>query len=244
VDVFLVPERRMVGQLARLPVQTNALNFWRTRVVVEWVTAWFGVGPHEFVHVLSSDRRGEAREWWLGEGAAVAAGPWRGINVHKYAKCLGDAGRLYSIETLVATRSRELDPEVTYPQAGSFARFLIDQYGADRFWHVYTRGAAAVPEVYGHSVAELGAEWRRTLGAVDAAGIPTGLGRRLRSCCGTPISTTARFAGTRWYAGNTGREAPCSSYGSSSATIPRGSATSTWGATLAPSSERRSPTRS
>lgn len=174
VDVFLVPERRMVGELAHLETPANALNFWRSHVVVGWLAPYsaqgpHALGPHEFVHVLASDVHGETKEWWLGEGAAVAASVWQGADVHAYAKCLADAGKLYPLAQLVPKPKNGLDPAITYPEAGSFARFLIVLYGRDKFWSVYPRGVAAVPEVYGKTLDALEQEWRRAIGEVDAS---------------------------------------------------------------------------
>lgn len=174
VDVFLVPERRMVGQLAGLETPANALNFWRSRVVIGWVAPYgvqgpHSLGPHEFVHVLSADVHGETKEWWLGEGAAVAASTWQGADVHAFAKCLADAGRLYPIASMVPKPGSGLDAAITYPEAGSFARYLIVLYGRDKFWSVYPRGVAAVPEVYGKKLDALEQEWRRAIGEVDAS---------------------------------------------------------------------------
>src|SRR3569833_1386143 len=93
IDVFAVPRREMVGAVAGMSITTNALNFWETRVVVAWVPARGWPGPHEFVHIMAYDAWGPAKEWWLGEGTAVAAGPWLGVDVDMYAKCQRVAGK-------------------------------------------------------------------------------------------------------------------------------------------------------
>lgn len=166
IDVFLVPERGMVGRLGRLRGEANALNFWETRVVIAWLTARGWATPHEYVHVLASSEWGDTAEWWLGEGLAVAAGRWRGQDVHAYASCLALDERLYPMEEMIPRPRSGLDPYVAYPQAGSFVRYLIERYGKDRAREIYPAGASAAQRVYGRSIEGLAEEWRAALAEV------------------------------------------------------------------------------
>ena len=175
IDVFAVPRREMVGAVAGMSITTNALNFWETRVVVAWVPARGWPGPHEFVHIMAYDAWGPAKEWWLGEGTAVAAGPWLGVDVDMYAKCLSVAGKLLPLDHIVPrVQGDPLDEhlaQVTYPEAGSFMRFLIREYGREKVARLYAKGASEIPAVYGQSLSDLEMGWRRHLESVDATGI-------------------------------------------------------------------------
>ena len=179
VDVFAVPTRAMVGEVAGLPIMTNALNFWEKRVVVIWIAPRGWPGPHEFVHILAFDAWGPAKEWWLGEGVAVAAGRWLGTDVDAYARCLSDAGRLLPLDRIIpqlqGSQTDEALAQVTYPEVGSFVRYLIRHDGRDRIASVYAKGAAAVPATYGRSIDALEREWRAYLATVDAGRISCAL---------------------------------------------------------------------
>lgn len=170
IDVFAVPNRAMVGQLAGLPIEANELNFWEQRVVIAWITPRGWAGPHEFVHIMAHDSWGTVTEWWLGEGAAVAAGPWAGADVDAYTKCLKATGKALPLSMIVpGMRNPDARTQrVAYPEAGSFVRFLIERYGRDKVARVYSTGASAVPAIYGRSLAELEQEWQRHLETIDS----------------------------------------------------------------------------
>lgn len=170
IDVFAVPNREMVGQLAGLPVVANALNFWEQRVVIAWVSARGWPGPHELVHIMASDAWGTTKEWWLGEGVAVAAGRWLGVDVDAYTKCLSTAGRLLPLSAIVPglRNPDERTSRIAYPEAGSFVRFLIERYGRDKMARMYSSGASAIQAIYGRSLVELEEEWRRHIASVDS----------------------------------------------------------------------------
>lgn len=171
IDVFAVPRREMVTEAANLTGvgPATGINFWKTRVVITWASTAAAMSPHEFVHVMTYDAWGPVSEWWLGEGAATAASRWNGVDLDAYAKCLSDAGKLLSADELVAMHSSNLKAQaVAYPEAGSFDRFLISQYGREKFARLYGRGASALREIYGKSLLELDADWRRHLATVDA----------------------------------------------------------------------------
>jgi hypothetical protein len=58
---------------------------------------------------------------------------WSGIEPHDWAKTFRRDGRLAPLDRMLATADfRLLDANVTYPEAGSFVRFLLDTYGLDR----------------------------------------------------------------------------------------------------------------
>lgn len=168
IDVFAVPNREMVAKLAGVQTPANTLNFWEQRVVIAWVSARGWPGPHEFVHIMAYDAWGAAREWWLGEGVAVAAGRWLGVDVDAYAKCLGTAGRLLPLRTVVPGMRNpdERTARIAFPEAGSFVRFLIERYGRDKVARMYSKGASALHAIYGRSLVELEEEWRRHLESI------------------------------------------------------------------------------
>lgn len=137
---------------------------------------------HEVVHLYSL-------EWGMpvalfSEGFAVAhstnpaAGDfrakWNGTPVHDAARQLRASGRLIAIVELATTTSfRRFDANVTYPQAGSFVRFVIDREGLDRMKVLFSRLGAndpldrvqsAVQDVYGQTLQTLEARWLDELG--------------------------------------------------------------------------------
>lgn len=170
IDVFAVPTRAMVGDVAGVPVMTNALNFWEQRVIVAWVSARGWPGPHEFVHIMAYDAWGTVKEWWLGEGVAVAAGRWQGVDVDVYTKCLSNAGKLMPLGMIVPGMRNPDDQtaRVAYPEAGSFVRFLIERYGREKVARTYAAGASSLPKTFGRSFVDLETEWLHHLESIES----------------------------------------------------------------------------
>lgn len=133
---------------------------------------------HEVVHLYASTFGSPVA--LLSEGLAVAyqtdpvAGDltprWSGTSLHQLARQFLAQGRLIPLaDLLTSTDFRRFDPNVTYPESGSFIRYLIDRDGLATFKALYGRvpapaTAAAVREAleatYGRSLATLEADWR------------------------------------------------------------------------------------
>jgi hypothetical protein len=126
------------------------------------------VGEHEDVHLLSLP-------WGLSvylfcEGLAQSMeDSFMGEDLHHIAKSLSDENRFYSLEWLCDNKNWEnVEPVIIYPQAGSFAKFLIEYYGKDKFKEVYrntSRNAdladnlSAIVKVYQRDIKQLEKEW-------------------------------------------------------------------------------------
>lgn len=100
---------------------------------------------------------------------------WNGTPLHTLAKSFRQQGRLASLTSIVdSTAFRTIDPNVSYPEAGSFVRFLIDTYGLDTLKRLYAvsqltdSGARASDNflsVYGMSLVDAERAWWAMLDA-------------------------------------------------------------------------------
>jgi hypothetical protein len=99
---------------------------------------------------------------------------WSGTALHDLSRQFRQQGRLLPLATLVETASwRSQDPNVAYPESGSFMRWLIDTHGLDRLRNLYARATgpnepaagvrSAFATVYGRSLDELEAAWLAAL---------------------------------------------------------------------------------
>lgn len=148
------------------PVQMAVHTIWPTdnhEVVHLYVTPW-GTPPALF-----------------GEGIAVAfqtnppAGDftprWNGTSLHVLAKQFRTQGTLVPIATLAVTTSfRSVNDNITYPESGSFVRFLIDTQSVDAMRRLFGSMSSdanldavrtAFQRVYGFSLDEAEAQWLR-----------------------------------------------------------------------------------
>jgi hypothetical protein len=132
---------------------------------------------HEVVHLYSYPWGMPVALFTEGLAVAFQANPaaqdlvpkWNGTPIHELARRFRASGRLLPIGQLAATSGfRQYDSSVTYPEAGSFVRFLIDQRGLDpikRLFASVTADSGAdtvrrqVETIYGTSLEELEREW-------------------------------------------------------------------------------------
>jgi hypothetical protein len=130
--------------------------------------------PHELVHAVAG-RLGRCPAFFA-EGLAVAlAGErqWGGRDVDGVAReTLASGARLEPF----LTRFFEQDPDRSYPLAGSFVAFLLDEDGIDAFV-AFLEGCASTPRAYetafrrayGRTVAGAVLAWRAALRRGEAA---------------------------------------------------------------------------
>lgn len=129
--------------------------------------------PHEVVHALTySIGRPPAL---FEEGVAVAYDRWSALkegDVHALARSRLMQQRLLPLGSILTTRDFQAhDSAIAYIEAGSFVRYLLDTYGPDKMWSLFTLPReserqeidAAFQKIYGRPVAEVEGEWRAFL---------------------------------------------------------------------------------
>jgi hypothetical protein len=140
-----------------------------------------GGGAHELMHVISNHRWGTVPftdRTWLDEGLACLAedrcyeqyDKWD-KDMHALSKHLRDTDRLVPLEQLTGgfENWRSLPTEISYPQAGSFVRFLYERYGREKLKQLWQAPRPDIGQIYGTSLAELETEWDAIITSADAA---------------------------------------------------------------------------
>jgi hypothetical protein len=151
-------------------------NAWADPAAYAVHTIWPS-DNHEVVHLLTS--RWGSPVALVNEGLAVAfqVDPardqiprWSGTPLHDLTRQFRQQGRFVPLDSVIETASwRGQDPNVAYPESGSFMRWLIDQYGIDRVRNLYARASgpneaaggvrSAFATVYGQSFDDLARAW-------------------------------------------------------------------------------------
>ena len=168
-DVFVVASRDRMKQL--LGRETNGIAFPDTRVVCfilnEKVNA---SGAHELMHVMSQNVWKGKPKTWLNEGFATYADDlWYRYRLHDLSKYLLQQRKLIPLEELIEHFGASSDM-ITYPQAGSFVKYLYEQYGADKLRDLWSSGTAKdLKRVLGKDIATLETEWHSKLMQADAS---------------------------------------------------------------------------
>lgn len=140
-------------------------------------TIWFA-DNHECVHTITMNLFGLA-PMLFNEGVAVAHSTvpiqeiyephWNGRTVHNLARQYHRTGQLPEVDELLESRDfGRFDPEMTYPVAGSFVRYLIDTGGLDsikemlrlsEFYDDADQVRANFQAAFGESVEDAWARW-------------------------------------------------------------------------------------
>jgi hypothetical protein len=123
------------------------------------------VHDHELVHLIAGQIGNPGS--FFQEGLAVALGNegrWQGEKVDKIAR-----RHVASLARLIA-KFESVDPNVSYPVAGSFVGFLVRTYGADRvasFFKACGPGGAAreaaFAKTFGTTTADAAQAWQAAL---------------------------------------------------------------------------------
>ncbi len=151
---------------------------------------------HELAHIFSAvfgDRVfGVSFRWGWGlgfiplplfnpgliEGSAVAA-DWRtadGLTRHQWARAMIQLKKAPPMRVVMSYGFMASAAGRSYTLAGSFCRFLVQHYGAARFRRVYRNGGD-FRAVYGKSLAQLEAQWKKFLKTVPITDRELGLAR-------------------------------------------------------------------
>ncbi|MCK5147357.1 hypothetical protein KAR48_11410 [bacterium] len=117
---------------------------------------------HELMHIISYNLWGWT-EPWLNEGLAVCSDDsWHGYKLDELVSYLMSKGVLIPIADLKIDFYNKNDL-ITYPQVGSFTKYLIEKYGIDNYRKVWTHGMESIPQVLLHPLDEIEKEWKEFL---------------------------------------------------------------------------------
>ena len=133
---------------------------------------------HELTHIIAS-LVNPSPPALLSEGLAVSVAPyWNGRHVDEWVRLYEERGELIPLTTLLAFTEigpPDTAPDVSYPEAGSFVRFLVERFGARKFRELYRRARNGeefleynkelFARTYGRSLEQLEEEWLRSLAA-------------------------------------------------------------------------------
>ena len=131
---------------------------------------------HELTHIIAS-LINPSPPALLNEGLAVSIVPyWDGKHVDEWVRLYRRKKELIPLMTLLTFTeigSPSTMPSVSYPEAGSFVKFLIERYGIDKFRQLYSKAKNGREflkfnkelfiKVYGKSVEQLEEEWLGSL---------------------------------------------------------------------------------
>jgi hypothetical protein len=153
--------------------------------IVELYNDTVKVDPyHEVTHILAATVGGPPAI--LDEGLATymaARLDSSEASLYEQARQLKHEGKWIPLPTLLTFTeigSEESQPEVAYPEAGAFVKFVVDTYGKEKLLAAYRelrksddkreqqQNAAALERIYSRSVADLNRDWLAAMGIEEA----------------------------------------------------------------------------
>lgn len=113
----------------------------------------------------------EVPDRWINEGLAVAYdGQVLEYELHALAHHLLQQDQLSSLQELTDGFAR-MPNWRSYPAAGSFVKFLYDQYGLATVRKIWDAGASAIESATGVSMDEIELAWLGVVRMADSEGI-------------------------------------------------------------------------
>jgi hypothetical protein len=181
IHIFAVENRARMKTLIGFDVNGQAFPQHHTILGVFSEKTKAG-GAHELMHVISNNRWGTPVKdrIWLDEGLACYADdkcyaehkPWK-TDMHVLSKRLRKSRRLVPLGQLTAgfTNWVSIPTEISYPEAGSFVRFLYERHGREKLKTFWQAPQPDWSSVYGNSLDRLEAEWLAVMERADASEI-------------------------------------------------------------------------
>ena len=117
---------------------------------------------HELAHVVSIRFLGSSKQW-IQEGVAVATDDhWFNYDLHALANHLRIQGNLLAMSEL-ASNFKNYNTLITYPQAGSFIKFLKENYGSAKLKEFWKSGGSNADKIFGQDLLSIERAWIATI---------------------------------------------------------------------------------
>lgn len=130
------------------------------------------IGAHEDTHLLTLPW-GVAIYFFCEGLAEFMSDNWHGKDIDIWTRDYLRKGCLYSIRFLFDNKNWDrIDDMIVYPQAGSFIRFLIEEYGLEKFKEAYKdllrrngtkRNISIIEKRYSLPLEKLEEKWRKSV---------------------------------------------------------------------------------
>ena len=177
--------------------QVEMAKPWRKEIYITDLGFPHPVIKHELAHVFAGSFGDPVFAvsfrwtWWMGlvpipnfnpgliEGAAVAADwPPSNLNPDEKVRALGELGWKVPLSSVMGYSFFANSAVRSYSVAGSFCRFLVKRYGAEKFRRLY-RSGGAFQSVYHKSLTELEREWQEHIARVPLPRDKLALAKRM-----------------------------------------------------------------
>jgi len=146
---------------------------WGTIITMVYQQDLRDMGIHETCHNMARFLWGNSHAAWVNEGLAVySENNWRGVPLHQLAKWLLDRHKIIPLNDVIAEGlHQKFNDMVTYPELGSFLKFVYETYGLDSVKVLWRRGAKGARKAFGKPLDAVEQEWLAALSQIDATSV-------------------------------------------------------------------------
>lgn len=125
------------------------------------------LGTHELFHIISWNNWGPPDDNWISEGLAVYSdNNWWSNDLHTLTKYFYEKEKLIPLKDLTAS-FRSYNDMITYPEAGSVAKYIYEKYGVEKTKKLWEDGISESKNILGISLESLEKEWLSEIQKTD-----------------------------------------------------------------------------
>lgn len=166
INYFIVESRERMDDL--IYRRTNGMAFANANIVCVIASDSIkAIGAHEIFHIISIRSLG-ATQRWISEGFAVYSdNSWWKQDLHALASYFKNHGKIVPLKELT-TKFGTFDEMISYPQAGSFIKYLYETYDFNDVHILWIKGLNVFCQLKNISVEELEKNWLSTIDRYSA----------------------------------------------------------------------------
>ena len=162
MQFFIVESRERMCELIKHKINAGAYPRFNA-VYSVYSDKLKAVGDHEFHHIIVHKMWGMQDEKILSEGFAVYSDDkWHDYELHSLCNYLLIKGKLLSLKEISDNFSKH-SSLITYPQSGSFIKYLYEKYGCEKLKLLWRNGFKKLENIYNSSLDKIEAEWLETI---------------------------------------------------------------------------------
>lgn len=170
LNLFMIDSREKMKKI--IGMETNGIAKVEDNTVYSiFNTSVKTYGKHEFCHVITCNEWGMYKEIWLSEGLAVNSdNRWWGFELHSLANYLYARGKLIPIKEII-TNFYKHESIVTYPECGSFVKYIKEKYGLEIIKELWKEGEDVFEAKLHKNISSIEQEWLQEIKNYDYAKI-------------------------------------------------------------------------
>ncbi len=161
---FVVDDKEEFARLTKL--DHTGLSYSKSNTIIE---SYFLLGEsHEVVHLITHQNWGNSHSWIMEGTAVYSDNKWGGQNLEKRCREINQKNQLIPLNDLLKNNKfPHFDSQISYPQSASLIKYLISNYGWDKFLQFWKK--PDLEKIYKLSPSELQNNWLNYIKNADSS---------------------------------------------------------------------------